>query len=145
MMQKTKTNGTFGFDPLEGDLKVAHAKNEDSEDKFVQAALTLQGKIGSWDLTYAGAHLDRDDTTRSDYADYSFFYDTCCSYGSSMYDNDGALIDPDAVHRRRRQVQEDQPRAAPVIARGKPLAPDGRRIHPAPEPQHLPVVSRAMT
>ena len=94
MMQKTTTNGTFGFDPLEGDLKVAHSKNEDAEDKFVQAALTLQGKIGSWDLTYAGAHLDRDDTTRSDYADYSFFYDTCCSYGSSMYDNDGTLIDP---------------------------------------------------
>jgi hypothetical protein len=29
MAQTTKTNGTFGFDPLEGDLKVAHAKNED--------------------------------------------------------------------------------------------------------------------
>jgi iron complex outermembrane receptor protein len=94
MAQNTKTKGTFGFDPLEGDLKVAHAKNEDSEDKFVQAALTLEGKIGSWDLTYAGAFLDRDDTTRSDYADYSFFYDTCCQYGSSMYDNDGVLIDP---------------------------------------------------
>jgi len=94
MAQTTKTNGTFGFDPLVGDLKVAHAKNEDSEDTFMQAALTLQGKIGSWDLTYAGAFLDRDDTTRSDYADYSFFYDTCCQYGSSMYDNDGALIDP---------------------------------------------------
>ena len=94
MAQNTKTNGTFGFDPLEGDLKVAHAKNEDSEDKFVQAALTLEGKIGNWDLTYAGAFLDRDDTTRSDYADYSFFYDTCCEYGSSMVDNDGELIDP---------------------------------------------------
>ena len=88
MYQNTKSNGTFGFDPTVGDLKVAHAENEDSKDKFVQAALTLQGKIGSWDLTYAGAHLDRDDTTRSDYADYSFFYDTCCQYGSSMYDND---------------------------------------------------------
>jgi iron complex outermembrane receptor protein len=94
MAQKTKTHGTFGYDPLEGDLKVAHSEAEDSEDKFVQAALTLQGKIGSWDLTYAGAHLDRDDTTRSDYADYAFFYDTCCGYGSYMYDNDGTLIDP---------------------------------------------------
>jgi iron complex outermembrane receptor protein len=94
MYQNTKTNGTFGFDPSVGDLKVAHSEIEDSKDKFVQAALTLQGKIGSWDLTYAGAHLDREDTTRSDYADYSFFYDTCCQYGSSMYDNDGVLIDP---------------------------------------------------
>jgi outer membrane receptor protein involved in Fe transport len=94
MYQKTSTNGTFGFDPLEGDLKVAHSKNEDSEDHFMQAALTLQGKIGSWDLTYAGAFLDRDDTTRSDYADYSFFYDTCCQYGNYIYDNDGTLIEP---------------------------------------------------
>ena len=48
----------------------------------------MQGKIGNWDLTYAGAYLKRDDDTQSDYADYSFFYDTCCQYGNSMYDND---------------------------------------------------------
>ena len=143
MAQNTKTKGTFGFDPLEGDLKVAHAKIEDSEDKFVQAALTLEGKIGNWDLTYAGAYLDRDDTTRSDYADYSFFYDTCCEYGSSMVRQRRRAHRSHAVHRRRRQVQEDQPRAAPVVARGEPLAPDGRRVHAEPEPQHLPVVSRA--
>jgi iron complex outermembrane recepter protein len=94
MGQKTTTHGTFGFDPLEGDLKVAHALPEGSEDKWVQAALTVQGKIGNWDITYAGAHLNRKDETRSDYADYSFFYDTCCGYGSYMYDNDGTLIDP---------------------------------------------------
>ena len=94
MAQKTTTNGTFGFDKTIGDLKVAHALPEDSDDKFTQAALTLQGKIGNWDLTYAGAYLKRDDHTRSDYADYSFFYDTCCGYGSYMYDNAGDLIDP---------------------------------------------------
>jgi hypothetical protein len=94
MAQKTTTNGSFGFDKTLGDLKVAHALPENSDDKFTQAALTLQGKIGNWDLTYAGAYLKRDDQTRSDYADYSFFYDTCCSYGSYMYDNDGNLIDP---------------------------------------------------
>jgi iron complex outermembrane receptor protein len=94
MAQKTKANGTIGFDPLEGDLKVAHTRPEGLEDKWVQAALTLQGKIGSWDLTYAGAYLKRDDDTESDYADYSFFYDTCCQYGEFMYDNDYTLIDP---------------------------------------------------
>ena len=61
---------------LIGDLKVAHALPEGSEDKWTQAALTLQGKIGNWDLTYAGAYLKRNDHTESDYADYSFFYDT---------------------------------------------------------------------
>jgi outer membrane receptor protein involved in Fe transport len=94
MAQKSVAHGAFGFDPLEGDLKVAHALPEGIEDKWVQAALTLQGKIGSWDMTYAGAYLKRDDDTKSDYADYAFFYDSCCGYGSYFYDNDGALIDP---------------------------------------------------
>jgi len=94
MFQKTVANGSYGFDPLEGDLKVAHGLPEGSNDKWVQASLTVQGKIGNWDVTYAGAHLRRDVDTRSDYADYSFFYDSCCSYGAYMYDNDGALIDP---------------------------------------------------
>jgi outer membrane receptor protein involved in Fe transport len=94
MAQKTEANGSFAFDPLQGDLKVAHALPEGLEDKWVQAALTLQGKIGSWDLTYAGAYLKRDVDTESDYSDYSFFYDTCCGYGAYMYDNDYNLVDP---------------------------------------------------
>jgi outer membrane receptor protein involved in Fe transport len=94
MAQKTTSHGSFGFDPLEGDLKVAHALAEGIQDKWVQAGLTLQGKIGNWDMTYAGAWLKRDDDTKSDYADYSFFYDVCCGYGAYAYDNDGNLIDP---------------------------------------------------
>jgi len=94
MAQKTTAHGNFAFDSTLGDLKVAHALPESIEDKWTQAALTLQGKIGNWDLTYAGAYLKRDDDTQSDYADYSFFYDTCCAYGSSAYDNNGDLVDP---------------------------------------------------
>ncbi len=94
MFQKTSANGSFGYDPTVGDLKVAHGLPEGIEDKWTQAALTLNGKIGSWDLTYAGAWMKRDVDTELDYADYAFFYDTCCSYGAYMYDNDGELIDP---------------------------------------------------
>ncbi|HET9472338.1 MAG TPA: TonB-dependent receptor, partial [Steroidobacteraceae bacterium] len=94
MTQKTKANGSFGFDRTLGDLQVAHALNESIEDKWVQAALTLQGKLGNWDLTYAGAYLKRDDDTQSDYSDYSFFYDVCCGYGVYAYDNDYTLVDP---------------------------------------------------
>jgi outer membrane receptor protein involved in Fe transport len=110
MAQKTKAHGAAGFDRLEGDLKVAHALPESIEDKWVQAALTLQGKIGNWDLTYAGAYLKRDGDTESDYADYSFHYDTCCGYGSYMYDNDYTLIDPsqfiDGSDRYKKQSHE---------------------------------------
>jgi iron complex outermembrane receptor protein len=94
MTQKTVSHGTFGFDPTIGDLKVAHALPEGAQDKWTQAALTIQGKLGSWDVTYAGAHLDRTVQSQLDYADYSFFYDTCCQYGSSAIDADGNMIDP---------------------------------------------------
>ena len=112
MAQKTHSNGTFGYDPTVGDLKVAHALPETADDKWTQAALTVQGKIGNWDITYAGAHLKRNVDTQLDYADYSFFYDTCCGYGSYMYDNDGALDRSVAVHHRQRQIRQDEPRAA---------------------------------
>jgi outer membrane receptor protein involved in Fe transport len=94
MTQKTKSDGSYGFDSSVGDLKVAHALPENGTDKWTQAALTLQGKIGSWDVTYAGAYLTRKVDTNSDYADYAFFYDNCCDYGEYMYDDDGVLVDP---------------------------------------------------
>ncbi len=94
MGQKTEANGAFGYDRLEGDLRVAHALPEGARDSWTQAALTVQGKIGSWDVTYAGSQLWRGVDTNQDYADYAFFYDTCCGYGAYMYDDDGTLIDP---------------------------------------------------
>ena len=43
---------------------------------------------------YAGAYLDRNADTRSDYSDYSYWYDICCSYGASAYNNAGDYINP---------------------------------------------------
>ena len=43
--------------------------------RFWQAALTVQGKIGNFDLTYAGAYMDRPTYQVSDYADYADAYD----------------------------------------------------------------------
>ena len=94
MAQKTTAHGASGFDRSLGDLKVAHALPESIEDKWAQAALTLQGKLGNWDITYAGSYLKRDDDTKQDYADYAFFYDVCCEYGVYAYDNDYTLVDP---------------------------------------------------
>jgi iron complex outermembrane receptor protein len=95
MAQRTKTNGTFGYDPLIGDLKVSHALPDTFDDEWTQASLTLQGKVGSWDMTYAYAWMQRNVDSGADYSDYSFFYDgPCCQYGAYMYDNDYNLIDP---------------------------------------------------
>ncbi|MEJ1961899.1 MAG: TonB-dependent receptor [Gammaproteobacteria bacterium] len=95
MAQKTKANGFFSENPALGDYKVAHFRPDDSDDHFVDAALTLEGKISNFDLTYAGAFLKRDDHTRTDYSDYSLAYDISIpSYTAPIVDNSGNHIDP---------------------------------------------------
>ena len=84
MYQDTRSHGSYGFDPKVGDLQVQHFFPEFRRDEFVQAALTIEGKIGSWDLTYAAAYLDRKDFQSSDYTDYSEAYD-------SLYSSVGGL------------------------------------------------------
>ncbi|MEO7689950.1 MAG: TonB-dependent receptor [Sphingomonas sp.] len=82
--QDSRSHGSYGFDPRLGDLKVQHFFPEYRRDRFIQAALTIEGKLGNWDLTYAGAYLDRKDLSSSDYTDYSEAYD-------SLYSSVGGL------------------------------------------------------
>jgi len=83
MGQTVSTSGFFGYDPGVGDLQVAHFGPERSDDTFVQSALTVEGKIGNFDLTYAGAFLKRTTHSIADYSDYTEFYDRV--YGSGAY------------------------------------------------------------
>ena len=84
MYQNTKSKGMYAFDPSVGDLEVQHFLPEYRDDKFVQAALTIEGKIGNWDLTYAGAYLDRKTFSSSDYTDYAEAYDALyADYGGN--------------------------------------------------------------
>ncbi|MEO8160162.1 MAG: TonB-dependent receptor, partial [Arenimonas sp.] len=94
MGQRTKTNGAFQYDPAVGELELTHFRPEDSDDRWTQAALTVQGKIGNFDLTYAFAHLNRHDEVNSDYNDYSFWYDTIYGYGAYWYDDNYDVINP---------------------------------------------------
>ena len=93
-------HGAFGFDRTVGDLKVQHFAPEFYRDRFVQAALTITGKIGNFDLTYAGAYLDRKVHSSSDYTDYAEQYDSLYAGagGIAQYfyfnDNAGKLVDP---------------------------------------------------
>ena len=110
MAQKQTTDGFFGYDKAAGDLNVARYYPDNSEDKWMQAALTVEGKIGNFDLVYAGAYLKRDDVVNSDYSDYSYFYDLG---GSGVYwtDDDGVpLADPSqfirGTDKYRRQSHE---------------------------------------
>ncbi len=94
MGQVQKSNGIFAYDQNVGDLEVSHFFPEWSDDQWVQAALTIEGKIGNFDVVYSGAYLDRTVDSRSDYSDYSYWYDVLYGYGASIYNNDGALINP---------------------------------------------------
>ena len=92
--QSAHGNGISAFDPQVGDLKLTHFFPEKFEDRWIQSALTVQGKIGNFDIVYAAAHLDRSDHTDQDYSDYSFWYDTLYGYGAYITDKNGNAIDP---------------------------------------------------
>ena len=91
--QKQKSHGSSGFDPQVGDLELVHFYPESADDDWTQAALTVQGKVGNFDLTYAYSHLDRTVDSESDYSDYGFWYDEFADYGAyfcSQVDEEGA-------------------------------------------------------
>lgn len=94
MGQRQKVNGNFAYDTTVGERQISHAYPEFGEDRWAQAALTVQGKIGNFDLTYAFAHLKRDVDTDTDYSDYGFWYDTLLGYGAYFYDDNGDLVNP---------------------------------------------------
>ncbi|WBO22047.1 TonB-dependent receptor [Sphingomonas abietis] len=99
--QDQKNHGSFGYDPNLPGLEVQHFLPEYSHDRYVQGALTIEGKIGNWDLTYAGAYLWRKTNSSSDYTDYATQYDHVLysSYGGlanyfAFQDNAGNTINP---------------------------------------------------
>jgi outer membrane receptor protein involved in Fe transport len=75
MYQNMKANGVSFFDPNLGNLKIDRFRDDVRKDKFWQAAMTIQGKVANFDVTYAGAYMDRKTYTLSDYADYADAYD----------------------------------------------------------------------
>ena len=91
MYQKAKANGVFFYDPNIGDLKIDRFRKEKSNDRFWQAALTIEGKIANFDVTYAGAYMDRKTFGINDYADYTDAYD-------QLYENVGGLYYYFALH-----------------------------------------------
>ena len=88
MHQRQKTNGVWDHDPEDvGDLEVARFFDDSGEDKFTQAGLSVEGQIGSLQITYAGSRLEREvdyNVDYSAYAEYSAYipYYTCYSSGS---------------------------------------------------------------
>ncbi|HEX3950338.1 MAG TPA: TonB-dependent receptor [Steroidobacteraceae bacterium] len=119
MGQVQQTDGDFAYNPALGDLEVQHWFPQNIHDSWVQSALTVEGKIGNFDLVYAGAYLTRNTHEQSDYTDYSLYYDS--AYGKYFVDNAGALINPaqtiigrDHYTKYSHELRFSTPKDAPV-------------------------------
>ena len=94
MGQNLTTEGFFAYDPAVGDLDVTHFGPENSQDSWVQTALTIEGKFSNFDLVYAGAFMKRDTHVLADYSDYSEFYDRYYGSGVNWVGNNGLPVMP---------------------------------------------------
>jgi outer membrane receptor protein involved in Fe transport len=100
MHQHSKTKGVWYYDETVGELQTQRFREEPGFDKWTQYALTVEGKVGNFDITYAGAYMHRPNFGINDYTDYADAYDA--QYESSggiasyyyYFDDNGNLVDP---------------------------------------------------
>lgn len=92
--QRQISHGSFGMEKGLGELQTMQFNPERWDDRWSQAALTIEGSLGNWDVTYAGSSLRRKIKGQSDYADYAYFYDALAGYGAYFYDNAGNPVNP---------------------------------------------------
>ena len=60
---------------------VSHIMPESTDDSWYMLGLTIEGKIGNFDVVYAGGYLERDVGGSEDYADYAYWYDAAYTTG----------------------------------------------------------------
>jgi outer membrane receptor protein involved in Fe transport len=100
LYQKAIADGSFFMDVGQPDLDTVRFQPEVARDKFWQAALTIQGKLANFDVTYAGAYMDRKRFATTDYTDYTDAYDAYYAYYGGLLgyqvweDNAGNIINP---------------------------------------------------
>lgn len=91
MGQRTEADGGYAVDKAKGDYEISRFYPEQGDDKWYQAALTIEGQVANLDVLYAGALMKRWTDSESDYSDYSYFYDTLFGYGAYITDDAGNL------------------------------------------------------
>lgn len=93
--QRQTTKGPFLYDPRAGDLNVVDYIPTRNKDRWYQAALTITGEVGNWDLVYSGGYFERKVNNQSDYSEYTVAYDALAgSYYTNFVDGAGNFIDP---------------------------------------------------
>jgi outer membrane receptor protein involved in Fe transport len=97
MYQKSEGEGSWGDDlndfGASGKYAVLHTLPEFTEDEWMMAGLTIEGRIGNFDVVYSGSYLDREVAGSFDYADYSYWYDAIYTNGYYSFADDGGARD----------------------------------------------------
>ncbi|MFB0872833.1 MULTISPECIES: TonB-dependent receptor [unclassified Sphingobium] len=73
--QRQVSNGYFGYDPRVGDLEVHDYDKTRNDDRWFQAALSVRGHIGDFELVSATGYFKRRTKTLNDYTYYTVTYD----------------------------------------------------------------------
>ena len=98
LLQQQRNLGVYYYKPSVGYLGIDRYYPDYFRDRWIQAGLTVQGKIGRFELTYNVGYLDRSVVNIVDYSDYSYFYDTYYaaspSYFGDLFKNRGKVVDP---------------------------------------------------
>jgi iron complex outermembrane receptor protein len=95
--QVMKSNGSFAEERGLGELETMQFNPEEVKDKWFQAALTVEGKIANFDVTYAGSYMRRQVDSELDYSDYAYFYNELRAYGAYWVDDLGDPIVPNQL------------------------------------------------
>jgi outer membrane receptor protein involved in Fe transport len=84
IVQKTEGHGSWGEDTsdfVSGRNQVTHFQPEFTNDEFYLLGLTIEGRVGNFDVVYSGSYLNREFDGSFDYSDYSYWYDTVYTTG----------------------------------------------------------------
>jgi len=92
--QNQHAQGAFLYDPRRGDLRVTDYTPDRNTDQWVQAALTIKGKLSNWDLTYAGGYFARFVDNTADYSEYSVAYDALQGSYYTNFPTTTGFLDP---------------------------------------------------
>ena len=95
--QVQKANGSFAEERGLGNLETMQFNNEELEDKWFQAGLTVEGKLANFDVTYAGSYMKRQVDYDLDYSDYAYFYNELSYYGAYWLDDLGNPVVPNQL------------------------------------------------
>ena len=93
--QYLDAKGSFNFDPKVGDLQVHDFGPTENRDAWIQAALTINGKIGDFDLVSSTGYMHRRIKNSNDYTYYTVAYDVPGNTSAVFFhDRNGNQLDP---------------------------------------------------